>query len=716
MQEIPSGSNTLASELAALRDAAGLIARGASAVVVLESVARHVASAVGADFLEILQFEERDQPMVVAAWAARHDGMVDLDRWPLDEDTVARRIVDTRAPVREISSFAVQDGASSITRQRYGVKSSVGVPVLFQSKVWGAILVHSIGGRPLPDETEGRLLDFTELVTSAVANSTAQAAIKELATDQSALLRVAELVAREAPPGEVFAAVAEELGQLLSVAGAKMLRYESDDTATFLASWGPLEAGLPTGSKVSVVGTSVTGQIIATGRTARVDDFGAATGEIAAIQRSVGMRSAVGAPIIVDAHVWGALIVGSVDDPPLPPETEQRMAKFADLIAVALSNLEARVALHSLADEQAALRRVATVVAREDWPVTSATIVREVALLLRVQGAVMLRYETDETVTVLAAWGEPDMTKYVDQRLPFQGDNTAAEVWRTRQAARQENFAYAAGGLAELSRREGITCAVASPVIVENQLWGAIIVVTTESELLPADTEDRVGQFTELVATAIGNMKSRSDLIESRARIVQTADLTRRRFERDLHDGIQQRLVGVALDLHLVQQSLPVNLERPRIKLAGIAAQLSDALEHLRELSRGLHPAILSEGGLDPAIRSLARRSPVPAQLHIEPIPRMTDTIEVAAYYVVSEALANAGKHANASRVDITLRCHDGHLEVTVTDNGQGGADPATGSGLTGLVDRAEALGGTVSVQSPQGNGTRLIATLPVPT
>jgi len=658
----------LAAELAALRNVAALIARGTPAVVVLESVARHVASSVEADFLEILQFEGRDRPMVVAAWAARRDRMVDLDRWPLADDALAQKIDAARLAVREDRSDPLQDTASAIARQRHGVRSSVGVPVPFRDEVWGAIFVHSVGPAPLPPETERLLSDFTELVTSAVANSTAQAAVTELAADQAALLRVAELVAREAPPDEVFAAVAEELGKLLGVPGAELRRSEASGTSTFLASWGPLEAGLPT----------------------------------------------VEAPIIVDGQEWGALVVGSVRDPPLPPDTEQRMAKFADLVAIALANLESREALRALADEQAALRRVATAVARGEWPDTSATIVREVALLLGAQGAVMLRYEPDETITVLATWGSPDMTAYVDQRLPFQGDNTAAEVWRTHRPARQEDFDYAVGGLAELSRREGITCAVASPVIVENQLWGAIVVVTSGPERLPADTEARIGQFTELLATAIGNLKSRSDLLASRTRIVQTADQTRRRFERDLHDGIQQRLVSIALDLHAVEQSLPAGSELSRARLAGVAEQLSDTLEHLRELSRGLHPAILSEGGLAPAVRALARRSPVPAQLQMDALPRMADPVEVAAYSVVSEALANAGKHAGAARVDIALRCRDGHLEVTVTDDGHGGADPARGSGLTGLVDRAEVLGGSVSVHSPNGHGTRLVAILPL--
>lgn len=668
MKQVPQDSEVLAAELAALRNTAGLIAQGTPAVVVLESVARHVAASVGADFLEILQFEGHDRPMVVGAWAARRDRMVDLDRWPLAVDDLARNLFGARAPVREDHPHAVHDTASSITRHRHGVTSSVGVPVPFQDHAWGAILVHSAGDRPLAPETGRLLADFTELVTSAVANSTARAAVTELAADQAALLRVAELVAREAPTDEVFAAVAEELGRLLGAPGAEMLRHEANGATTFLARWGSLEAGLPT----------------------------------------------VGVPILVAGRVWGALVVGSVRDSPLPADTDRRMAKFADLVAVALANLESREALRALADEQAALRRVATVVAREEWPVTSATIVREVAVLLDAKGAVMLRYEPDETITVLAAWGAPDMTAYVDQRLPFQGDNTAAEVWRTRRPARQEDFDYAVGGLAELSRREGITCAVASPVIVENQLWGAIVVVTSGPERLPDDTEARMGQFTELLATAIGNMKSRSELVASRARIVQTADRTRRRFERDLHDSIQQRLVSIALDLHVVEQSLPADLESSRARLAGVATQLADTLEHLRELSRGLHPAILSEGGLAPAVRALARRSPVPAQLRIEPLPRMADPVEVAAYSVVSEALANAGKHAGATRVEVELRCRDGHLEVTVTDDGRGGADPARGSGLTGLVDRAEVLGGSVRVRSPKGRGTTLVATFPL--
>jgi signal transduction histidine kinase len=714
MQEIFPSTDVIAAELAALRTAAGLVARGASPRVVLESVARHVAVAVEADFLEILQFDEHDRPRVIAAWASRGDRVLALERWALDDDRAARRIATTRAPTREDAGDGGPDATSENAGERHGIRSSVGVPVLLQDRVWGAIFVHSIGDQPLPDQTEARLLGLSQLIASAVANSHANTAVEELAADQAALLRVAELVARGAPPVEVFAAVAEELGRVVNAAGAKMLRYEKDGMATFLASWGSLEAGIPAGTRLSITGTSVTGQIFATGRPARVDDYGTATGAIAALQRSAGMRSAVGAPIVVDGGLWGALVVGTVAADPLPPHTEQRITKFADLVAVALSNLEARVALHALADEQAALRRVATVVARGEWDVTSATIVREVALLLEVDGSVLLRYEADETVTVLAAWGSPDMTDYVGQRLAFDGDNPAAQVWRTRRPARQEDFGHARGTLAELTRREGITCVVASPVIVENQLWGAVVVVSTEPEKLPADTEERIGQFTELVATAIGNMKSRLDLIESRARIVQTADLTRRRFERDLHDGIQQRLVSIALDLHGARESLPPELEGARAKLSGVAAQLADALEDLRELSRGLHPAILSEGGLEPAIRSLARRSPVPASVRLEHLPRLADPVEVAAYYVVSESLANAGKHAHAALVDITVRCHDGRLEVTVVDDGAGGADPSLGTGLTGLVDRVEALGGSISVRSPKGQGTRLIATLPI--
>jgi signal transduction histidine kinase len=233
-------------------------------------------------------------------------------------------------------------------------------------------------------------------------------------------------------------------------------------------------------------------------------------------------------------------------------------------------------------------------------------------------------------------------------------------------------------------------------------------------EPLPAGTEARIADFAELVATAIANTQARAELAASRARIVRSADQARRRIERDLHDGIQQRLVSLGLDLRATQAAVPAELPELGTQLARVADGLGEAVEELRELSRGIHPAILSEGGLAPALRALARRAAVPVELDVHVQERLPAPVEVAAYYVIAEALTNAAKHAHAALVQVDVRAADGRLHLSVGDDGVGGADPARGSGLVGLSDRVQALGGTITVHSPAGVGTRLLVDLPV--
>lgn len=277
----PTPAETLSSELGALRAAAGLVAHGASPRVVLETVARHVASAVPANYLEILQFTGGSHPHVVAAWSGATETIIDLNRWPLAEDEVARCILETQASTRVETEGRVSDATSEVTRKRFAITSSVGVPVTVDGVVWGAILVHSTAGESLPAETESRLAAFTNLIASVIANSRARAAFEELASEQTTLFQVAELVARGAPPDDVFAAIAEGLGRLIDVEGAKMVRFEPDDMATFVASWGELGGGIGVGTRLSTRGSSVTCQIRETGRPARVDDYGTVDGDIA---------------------------------------------------------------------------------------------------------------------------------------------------------------------------------------------------------------------------------------------------------------------------------------------------------------------------------------------------------------------------------------------------------------------------------------------------
>jgi signal transduction histidine kinase len=241
-----------------------------------------------------------------------------------------------------------------------------------------------------------------------------------------------------------------------------------------------------------------------------------------------------------------------------------------------------------------------------------------------------------------------------------------------------------------------------------------VVTVLTTRRPFPPDTADRLADFTALVATAVGNAESRAELTASRARIVAAADQARRRIERDLHDGTQQRLVSLGLGLCLAQGMVPAELPELEVEINRVADELNGVVEDLREIARGIHPAILSEGGLGPALRTLARRAAIPVELDVAAIARLPEPVEVAAYYVVSEALTNATRHAHASVVCVAVEERGDSLRLSIRDDGAGGADPARGSGLIGLRDRAEALGGSLEVSSPPGEGTLILVQLPL--
>jgi signal transduction histidine kinase len=263
-------------------------------------------------------------------------------------------------------------------------------------------------------------------------------------------------------------------------------------------------------------------------------------------------------------------------------------------------------------------------------------------------------------------------------------------------------------------RSWGWRSAVGAPVIVEGRLWGLVLAASTSDRPLPHDTEERLAQFTELVATAIANTEGRAELDASRARIVATADATRRRIERDLHDGAQQQLVWLALAVRAAQTTVPEEFEQHRNELGRVVDGLTAALDDLRETALGIHPAGLSEDGLTPALKRLVSRSPLRVNLDVRADGRFPEPVEVTAYYVVSEALTNAAKYAEAPAVDVAVAAEGGELRVEVRDDGRGGADPAEGSGLLGLRDRVEAIGGTMRLTSPPGAGTSLIVVLPL--
>ena len=336
-------------------------------------------------------------------------------------------------------------------------------------------------------------------------------------------------------------------------------------------------------------------------------------------------------------------------------------------------------------------------------------------MLLEVDASAILRYEPDSTATVVAGWSNGAIALPLGERFALEGENLAADVQRTGTARRKEGYEDAAGLIAATVRELGVRSAVASPIVVEGAAWGMITVLSRTSEPLPPDTEARLAEFGRQAGVAVAKAKSRSDLAESRARIVRAGDEARRRFERDLHDGAQQRLVSLGLELRAAEATLPREFGDLRRVLSRLGTGLNEVVDDLRELSRGLHPAVLSEGGLVPALSSLARRSAVPVELRLElDAERFEEPVEVAAYYVVSEALTNTAKHAQASQVEVRATRRDSWLDVIVSDNGRGGAVASSGSGLTGLIDRVEAIGGTIHIDSRPGLGTAVQVKLPI--
>jgi signal transduction histidine kinase len=314
---------------------------------------------------------------------------------------------------------------------------------------------------------------------------------------------------------------------------------------------------------------------------------------------------------------------------------------------------------------------------------------------------------------VVAAWSSTSAVFPVGTRWSLGGRNLQTMVFQTGRAARIDDYTSASGPAAEAAREIGLRASVGVPVSVEGLLWG-VMIVESRGEPLPAGTEARLAGFTELAATAIANAEAQAALTASRARIVATADATRRRIERDLHDGAQQRLVSLALDLRAAQAAAPPGAGELVQRLDGVAAGLAGVLEELREIAHGLHPAILAEGGLRPALKALARRSAVPVRLDVQLEGRLPEPVEIAAYYVVAEALTNTAKHAHASVADVEVAAGEGVLHVRVRDDGRGGADVTGGSGLVGLKDRAEALSGHLWLYSPAGAGTTLQVQLPM--
>jgi signal transduction histidine kinase len=373
-----------------------------------------------------------------------------------------------------------------------------------------------------------------------------------------------------------------------------------------------------------------------------------------------------------------------------------------------------REEMERLAGEQAALRRVAMLVACGAAPgaVFAAVAAEAGNVLPEADFTVVGRYDAGRYVEVAGGWSRAGGHLLAGRRAALGGQNVSTLVFQTGQPARVDDLADDEA-VTVAARRIGMRSAAGAPISVEGRLWGVMIAASARENALPPGTEHRLAAFTELIATAIANAEARAELTASRARIAATADETRRCIERDLHDGAQQHLVTLALQLRAAQATVPPQLGKLQAELDQVATGLTGTLDELREYARGIHPAILAAGGLAPALKTLARRSPLPVTLEVRLAGRLPERVEVTAYYVVSEALANAAKHAGACAVHVDIDAAGEVIRLAVRDDGCGGADPARGSGLAGLNDRVEAIGGTLSMRSRPGEGTTLLAELP---
>ena len=703
----------LADQQAGLRRVATLVARGVSPERLLPAVCDELQRLLGVEEFDMAR-SEGDGTLTVIAFGGRDVGEFPVGkRLPVEGRNTISLVVETERPAR-IDDYSTATGPAGEIAKSAGIRGAVGCPIVIQGRLWGVAVAGTRGEEPLPADSEERIGEFTDLLATAIANAEARREVAMLADEQAALRRVATLVAEGVPPPEVFAAVARELGQLLGVDSTHLARYEPDGMVTGVGSWSPHGANAPVGTRVPLDDTTVTGLVHERGRPARLEGYGRGSGEVAEIIEALGVRSSVGAPITVDGQPWGVLLASSNRPEPLAADTEARIAAFSELVATAISNTESRAETRRLAEEQAALRRVATLVAEAVPPSDLFRgVAAEVGTLLGAELATLFRYEDEHTVRMLSIWTADDANLETPETWRVEelglSRTTAEKNW----PGRVDDWTKYSGPLAQFVRDVAhVTSSVSSPIVVEGQLWGGLAVHSTRDDPLPAGTEVRVSEFTELIATAISNVDAREDLAASRARIVAAADEERRRVVRDLHDGAQQRLVHTIVTLNLARSAIEEEREDAADLVSEAARRAEEATGELRELAHGILPSVLTRGGLPAGVRALASRMPVPVETDVS-VDRLPAEVEATAYFVVAEALTNVAKHARAEQASVEAHMTDGQLRIQVADDGVGGAD-REGSGFLGLGDRLAVHDGTLSVESRAEGGTRVVAAIPV--
>jgi len=695
----------LAEAQGALRRVATLVAQGAEPKEVFTAVAVEASRLLKVDAVSVLRYD------VAAATFTKLYGthgdlspVPDGNTWPIADFPEGAMVLQTGGSAR-IDDWTNIPGETAAGHRASGFGPAVGVPILIGGAIWGYIGVYARAGEILAADCESRLEEFTQLMALAIANVQTREELQDLAESQGALRRVATLVAQAAEPEVVFTAVAVEASRSLRVDAVSLTRWDAQ-TGLLTKIYGTHgnRAAIPDGAQYRLADGHACALVIRTGRPGRVDDWSRLPGPLAAKHREQGFGQAIAAPIYVDGTIWGVLQAFGEAGEVFPPGAEVRLADYTTLLASAISNAQARDELRALAERQGeALRRVATLVGQQapQEKIFNA-VAGEASRALGVARVDVGRYDSDRSVTLLGSTGRP----------PAAGKHPAQDAFSAAGAAVAARV-MATGRAARLSAQQlPDEPAVGAPILVDGKPWGVIVVFAEQA--LPADTENRLTDFTHLVASSISNVHARNNLMASRARIVTASDETRRRIERNLHDGIQQRLLALALSLRAVNAGSRL-LPETAAGLDEVARGLEDVLEEVRVFSQGLHPALLSRAGLGPSLREVARRSPVPVSLRIAPgLGRFAEPIETGVYYVISEALANAAKHAGANEVSIAVAADADAVWATIADDGVGGATLADGSGLIGLVDRVEALGGRLTLDSPRGRGTTIHIELPL--
>jgi len=727
--------STLVDEQAALRRIATLVAEGADMHTVFDAVCEEAGRLLGATTVNLSRYTPDGFNVTMEGWSVRDTHVPAGRRFPITVDTVAGKILASRSAARVESWESAPSELAELVRSR-GIRSSVGAPVIVEGTVWGGLVAATDQDEQLPPSTERRLASFTEIVATAVSSAEARDAERRLLEEQAALRRLGALVVEGATQDDLFTAAAQEVTRVLDVRLAAVVRYEPGNHAKLVGRWGEGNP-YPAGTTSRLDGTGITGLVRTTRRSARVDDYASVPGPIAArLAREAWIQGAVGAPILVGAHLWGAVVALASEEQALPADAEERLSGFTDFIASAIAHSEARDGERRLTEEQAALRRVATLVAEGAAPAeVFAAVTDEVASVLGLPAVVLERFEPDNHVTVLATAGEvspwDDAGYRVGTRWPMDGPSVVRRIYETGRPATIDDYSTLPGTMASYMRSGAEATASGVPIMVDGKVWGAMSACTTDPHSrLPADVDTRLTRFTELVATAVSNATGRADLIESRARIVAAGDEARRRIERDLHDGTQQRLIALGLDLQRIRALISVDPAAAVTGLERTEGDLQALLEEVRQLSSSLHPPLLSRHGFVPALRALARRSPVPVDIDVELRERPPAAIETALFYVASEAITNAIKHSQATEISVSVetdhaggspfgigidgRRAAGRVYATIADDGIGGADVAVGSGLSGLADRVDALGGRFTLDSPHGEGTRISVMLPL--